>query len=101
MAVGGAENEGNSTLLQFGCNAKGELTFEVEIKHHAIEPCLANFLFGGGNCASSSCNNSAKTLHHVHSRHRDHAVILDNEDARSLKIHVTTVLSHAALIGNF
>ena len=49
MAVGGAENEGNATLLQFGCNANGKVTVEVDIKHHAIEPWLPDFLFGGGN----------------------------------------------------
>ena len=37
MAVGGAENEGNSTLLQFGCNANGKVTVEVDIKHHITQ----------------------------------------------------------------
>ena len=84
-AVRGAENEGNSTLLQFGCDAKRQVTVEVDIKHHAIEPWLPDFLFGGGNGAGCSRNNPAKTPYHVVSRHRDHAIILDNEDARSLR----------------
>ena len=88
MAIGGAENERNSTLLQFGCNAKGKVTVEVDIKHHAIEPRLPDFLFGGGNGTGCSCNNPTKPPHHVVSRHRDHAVILDNEDARSLKASI-------------
>ena len=92
MAVGGAENEWNSTLLQFGCNAKGKVSVEVNIKHHAIKPWLPDFLFGGGNGAGCSRDNPTKTLHHVVSRHRDYEVILDNEDARSLKMHISTVL---------
>ena len=95
MAVGRTENEGNATFFEFCCNPKGQVTIEVDIQYHVVEPWLPDFFFGGGDRTRCSCNNSAQTLHHLVGGHRHEEVILNNENARSLKIHVA--LSDAAL----
>ena len=97
MAVGGAENEGNPTLLQFGCNANGKVTVEVDIKHHAIEPWLPDFLLGAvtERAVPATIPPSHFTMS-LAAIATDRKSILDNKDTRSLKFHVTTALSDAA-----